>query len=36
VGNEISFNVTGQTLIADYQNANVGSYGDTVTLTVSP
>ncbi|HKE41483.1 MAG TPA: spore coat protein U domain-containing protein [Casimicrobiaceae bacterium] len=36
VGNEISFNVTGQTLIADYQNANVGTYGDTVTLTVSP
>jgi spore coat protein U-like protein len=32
----ISFAVTGQTLIADYQNANVGTYGDTVTLTVAP
>lgn len=35
-GNTISFAVTGQTLIADYQNANVGSYADTVTLTVAP
>ncbi len=35
-GNEISFAVTGQTLIADYQNANLGAYGDTVTLTVAP
>src|SRR5205809_1010970 len=34
--NDISFAVTGQTLIADYQNANVGSYADTVTLTVAP
>lgn len=36
VPQQISFGVTGQTLIADYQNANVGSYSDTVTLTVSP
>ena len=35
-GNEILFAVTGQTLIADYQNATVGSYADTVTLTVAP
>jgi len=34
--NDISFAVTGQTLIADYVNANVGSYSDTVTLTVAP
>jgi spore coat protein U-like protein len=34
--NDISFNVTGQTLLADYVNANVGSYSDTVTLTVAP
>lgn len=34
--NDISFAVTGQTLIADYVNASVGSYADTVTLTVSP
>lgn len=32
----ISFAVTGQTLIADYQNAAVGGYADTVTLTVAP
>lgn len=36
VGNRISFAVTGQTTNADYLNANVGSYGDTVTLTVAP
>ena len=36
VPQQISFGVTGQTLIADYQNANVGSYSDTVTLTVAP
>lgn len=34
--NNISFNVTGQTTLADYQNAAEGSYADTVTLTVSP
>lgn len=34
--NDISFNVTGQTLIADYVNANVGNFSDTVTLTVAP
>ena len=32
----ISFGVTGQTLIADYQNAAQGNYADTVTLTVAP
>jgi hypothetical protein len=32
----ISFNVTGQTTQADYQNAAVGNYADTVTLTVAP
>lgn len=36
VGNRISFAVTGQTTTADYVNANVGSYSDTVTLTVAP
>jgi len=36
VGNRISFAVTGQTTNPDYLNANVGSYGDTVTLTVAP
>src|SRR5262249_43345064 len=36
VAQQLSFGVTGQTLIADYQNASGGSYGDTVTLTVSP
>ena len=34
--NDISFGVTGQTLIADYQNAREGGYTDTVTLTVAP
>ena len=34
--NNISFNVTGQTTQADYQNAAAGSYADTVTLTVAP
>jgi spore coat protein U-like protein len=32
----ISFGVTGSTGIVDYQSAAVGSYTDTVTLTVSP
>ena len=32
----ISFNITGQTTQADYQNAAVGNYADTVTLTVAP
>ena len=32
----ISFGVTGHTLIADYQNAAEGSYADTVILTVAP
>jgi hypothetical protein len=32
----ISFNVTGTTNLADYQDAAEGSYADTVTLTVSP
>jgi spore coat protein U-like protein len=32
----ISFAVTGQTTLADYQNAAEGSYADTVTLTVAP
>jgi spore coat protein U-like protein len=32
----ISFAVTGQTGIADYQNAAAGNYADTVTLTVAP
>ena len=36
VGNRISFAATGQTTNADYLNANVGSYSDTVTLTVAP
>ncbi len=36
VANRISFAVTGQTTIADYVNANVGSFSDTVTLTVAP
>ncbi len=35
-GNDISFAVTGSTLIADYQNAVAGSYSDTVILTVAP
>lgn len=35
-GNQISFNVNGQTTLADYQNASVGSYADTVTLTLTP
>ncbi len=35
-GNNISFAVTGSTGITDYQDANVGSYSDTVTLTVAP
>ena len=34
--NNISFGVAGSTGIADYQSAAVGSYTDTVTLTVSP
>jgi len=34
--NNISFAVTGSTGIVDYQSAAVGSYTDTVTLTVSP
>jgi spore coat protein U-like protein len=34
--NNISFNVNGQTTLADYQNAAAGSYADTVVLTVSP
>jgi spore coat protein U-like protein len=34
--NNISFSVTGSTGIVDYQSAAVGSYADTVTLTVSP
>jgi spore coat protein U-like protein len=34
--NNISFGVTGSTGIVDYQSAAVGSYTDTVTLTVSP
>jgi spore coat protein U-like protein len=32
----ISFGVTGSTTLVDYQGAAVGSYTDTVTLTVSP
>jgi spore coat protein U-like protein len=32
----ISFAVTGSTGISDYQNATLGVYSDTVTLTVSP
>lgn len=32
----ISFNVTGTTNLADYQDAAEGSYADTVTLTVAP
>jgi spore coat protein U-like protein len=32
----ISFAVTGQTVIADYQNAAAGNYADTVILTVAP
>ncbi len=32
----ISFNVNGQTTLADYQNAAAGNYADTVVLTVSP
>jgi hypothetical protein len=34
--NDISFAVTGTTNLVDYVNANVGTYGDTVTLTVAP
>jgi spore coat protein U-like protein len=35
-GNRISFAVTGQTTLLDYQDASVGSYSDTVVLTVAP
>src|SRR5437899_12714602 len=36
LGTNISFAVTGSTGISDYQNATLGIYSDTVTLTVSP
>jgi hypothetical protein len=32
----IGFNVVGTTTLADYQDAQAGSYSDTVVLTVSP
>lgn len=35
-GNDISFTVTGTILEANYVNAQVGAYADTVVLTITP